>query len=163
MDLICKKIPPNDSHLYRALRLESLKYNPEAFETSYQESINTPQLHFEKIIKENSPNKFVMGAYIENQLVGLCAFVDYNNHGVMNTGTLIQMYVTPEFRGNNISHRLIDAVTQVALKTFHICNMLLEVKETNHSAVKTYNRAGFNLKHINNDQECMILNIRSEV
>jgi GNAT superfamily N-acetyltransferase len=163
MEVICKKIPPDESQLYRSLRLESLKFNPESFETSYQESINNPQLHFEKIIKENSPNKFVMGAYVENQLVGLCAFVDYNNYGVMNTGTLIQMYVTSEFRGNNISHRLIDAVTEVALKMPHILNILLEVKETNHSAVKIYNRAGFNLKHINNDQECMILNLRSEV
>jgi len=64
MKIICKKIPPSDSLLYRALRLESLKQNPEAFETSYQESINNPLIHFEKLIKENSQNKFVMGVTI---------------------------------------------------------------------------------------------------
>ena len=143
MDLICKKIPPNDSHLYRALRLESLKCNPEAFETSSQESVINPQLHFEKLIKENNSNKFVVGAYVGNQLVGLCAFVDYNKHDVIDSGTLIQMYVTTKFRGLNISKSLLLAIKSEAMKIKHIHAILLEVKKSNSIAVNTYIKNGF--------------------
>lgn len=143
MEVFYKKVPPSDSHLYRALRLESLKHNPEAFETSYQESINNPQLHFEKIIKENYPNKFVMGAYVENQLIGMCAFVDYNNHDVIGSGTLIQMYVTTKFRGLNISQSLILAIKSEVMEIKHIHAILLEVKISNSIAVNTYIKNGF--------------------
>lgn len=163
MDLTFKKIPPDESQLYRSLRLESLKFNPEAFESDYKEALLNPRLHFEKIINKNEAYKFVIGAYFEGKLIGMCAFVDYNNHGVMNTGTLIQMYITPEFRGNNISLHLIDAVTQVAFKMPHILNILLEVKETNYGAVNVYKRAGFKVIEINNNQKCMMLNIKAKI
>ncbi|MBU2970414.1 GNAT family N-acetyltransferase [Pseudoalteromonas sp. C2R02] len=143
MEVIYKKVPPSDSHFYRALRLESLKHNPEAFETSYQESVNTPELHFEKLIKENNPNKFVMGAYVKNKLVGLCAFVDYNKHDVIDSGTLIQMYVTAKFRGLNISKSLLLAVKSEVMKIKHIHAILLEVKKSNSIAVNTYIKNGF--------------------
>lgn len=145
MKIICKKIPPSDSLLYRALRLESLKQNPEAFETSYQESINNPLLHFEKLIKENSPNKFVMGAYIENQLVGMCAFVDYNNHGVIDSGTIIQMYVTAKFRGFNISQSLLLSIKSEVIEIHNIHAILLEVKKFNSIAVNTYIKSDFSI------------------
>lgn len=144
MKLIYKKIPPNDYLNYRSLRLESLKLNPEAFESDYEEALTEPQLHFEKIIKKDDASKFVTGAYFEGELVGICAFVDYNNHDVISAGTLIQMYVTPKFRGNNICFNLIDTVTHYVLNIPHIDKIMLEVKETNHSAVKVYKKMDFN-------------------
>ena len=93
-----RKLLPEESKIYRAIRLESLEKFPESFGTSYQEALSIEKFRIENDIEEQTPERFVFGAFAQQKLVGICTFIKNEN----NTGSLYQMYIKKEFQGKNM-------------------------------------------------------------
>lgn len=146
-----RNILPNESGAYRMIRLESLKEFPEAFSASYEESVKMEKLRLEEDIENQMPERFVTGVFIDNELSGICAFVNVGN----NTGNILQMYVRKGFQGNNIGMELILTVIQEARCRFHNIEIELEVKPDNIKAFNLYKKAGF--EEITNDSDIIVM------
>ncbi|MDV3665115.1 GNAT family N-acetyltransferase [Elizabethkingia anophelis] len=134
-----RNILPNESKAYRMIRLESLKAFPEAFSASYEESVKMEKLRLEEDIENQKPDRFVTGVFIDNELSGMCAFVNIGN----NTGNILQMYVRKGFQGKSIGIELIQATILEAKCRFNNIKVELEVKSDNTKAFDLYKRAGF--------------------
>jgi ribosomal protein S18 acetylase RimI-like enzyme len=146
MKISYRKLESADAGLYRAIRLESLKLHPDSFGSSYEEQRKLPKLMFEKALESPVDARFVMGAYDQGELIGICGFVplvadDYQ--ALRPAGTLIQMYVKPAYRGRKIGLGLVKALMHEAFSLPNIEQVVLEVKEGNMGAIRVYEQAGF--------------------
>lgn len=141
-----RKLLPGDAASYRQIRLESLKTDPEVFSASYEEQAKLPKLMFEAALEEPVDERFVIGSYDGEDLVGIFGYVPFVMDDSLepgSTGTLIQMYVRPAYRGKKIGLGLTKAVVEEAFKDPEITQIVLGVKEGNVSAIRVYEEAGF--------------------
>lgn len=145
MNIKYRKLLPHESKLYRAIRLESLKQFPDSFEANYLEALKTKKLRMEVDIENQTAEKFVFGAFTNQQLIGICAFVKHENH----SGNIYQMYIKKDFQGQNIGSGLIQSIIHEAYKKFNVTEVYLEVASKCSPAYHLYKKNGF--KEINNE------------
>lgn len=149
MNIEYRKLLPHESKIYRALRLESLEQFPDAFEVNYQEALNTKKLRMESDIENQISGKFVLGAFADDQLIGICVFVKNEDH----SGTIYQMYVNKNFQGKNIGSGLLQAVIREAREKLNVMEVYLEVARKNESAYYLYKKNGFHEVEYQNNKE----------
>lgn len=151
MKIEYRNILPNESKVYRMIRLESLKEFPASFGANYEEALDIEKFRLEGDIENKTPERFVTGAFADNELIGICVFIKEGN----NTGSIYQMYVKKGFQGKNIGMELIQAVIREARYRFHNIEIELEVKPDNIKAFNLYKRAGF--ENIINDSDIIVM------
>ena len=101
---------------------------------------------FEKALEQPVDDRFVIGAFDQQDLIGICGFVPFvldNRHHLSNTGTIIQMYVKSAHRGRKVGLTLVKAVIHEAFKIPGIEQIVLGVMKGNMSAIRVYEQAGF--------------------
>jgi RimJ/RimL family protein N-acetyltransferase len=146
MRVAYRRLLADDAARYREIRLESLKAHPEAFGASYEEQARMPKLMFEAAMEEPVDERFVVGAFDGEVLVGIFGYVPFAMDESLEpggAGTLIQMYVRPAYRGNKIGLGLTRAVVEEAFTDPGLEQIVLGVKEGNVSAIRVYEEAGF--------------------
>lgn len=139
MNIQYRKLLPEESKMYRTIRLESLQQFPESFGVTYEEAVKHEKLRMELDIENQTLERFVTGAFHDQQLIGICTFVKNEN----NIGHIYQMYVKKSFQGNNIGSCLIRKTMDEAKHRFENIDIYLEVKRTNLSAYYLYKKIGF--------------------
>lgn len=148
MEIRVQRLGPNDSTQYREIRLESLKAHPGSFGSSYDKQLKLPQLMFEAALKQPVDSRFLVGAFDRGEIVGICGYIPFvSEHfdGLVNAGTLIQMYVREAYRGRAIGLSLVETLMDEAFKDPLIEQIVLGVRETNINAIRVYERAGFRI------------------
>jgi len=151
MEISYRKLVAADSKQYREIRLESLKLHPESFGISFEAQRKLPKLMFEKALEQPVDDRFVIGAFDQQVLIGICGFIPFvpeDNQQLMNTGTIIQVYVKSAYRGRKIGLGLIQAVLHAAFKIPSMEQIVLGVYEGNVGAIRVYEQAGFQIYNL---------------
>jgi len=146
MNISYRILVSDDSAQYRAIRLASLKAHPESFGSSYEEQRGLPKLMFERALEQPVDGRFVMGAFDQRELVGICGFIPFAlevQRQLIKTGTLIQLYLSSPYRGRGMGLKLVAATIREAFKLPNIEHIILGVKADNTSAIRVYRGAGF--------------------
>ncbi|SHM54282.1 Acetyltransferase (GNAT) domain-containing protein [Chryseobacterium carnipullorum] len=156
MNIDYRLLMSHESRKYRIIRLESLKKFPESFGANYQEALKIEKFRLESDIEDQNHDRFVLGAFADEELVGICAFVMDEN----GKGNIYQMYIRENFQGKNIGFRIIQAVIEEGKKRFNGIDIFLEVTDKNEKAYHLYRKIGF--KEVNGpvEQKEMIGNMR---
>jgi RimJ/RimL family protein N-acetyltransferase len=150
MQIAYRKLGPTDSKQYREIRLESLKAHPESFGSTFKEQSKLPKLMFEKALEQPIDDRFIIGAFDQKELIGICGVIPLvadNIHDLRAAGALIQMYVRTAYRGRKIGLHLVEATIRNAFRIPDIEQVFLEVKEGNKIAIRVYEQAGFQDYH----------------
>ncbi len=145
MDLIYRRLRPDEALLYRQIRLECLKNYPSHFGSVYAEQKARPKLSFELNIETQHPDKFIMGALSDDQLVGICGFSRESSVREKHRGWIIQMYVDPAHQGQGIGQSLLGATIEEAFKIPGILQIELGVYATGQAAERIYEKKGFSV------------------
>lgn len=96
-----------------------------------------PPLSPEQLKKQlNNPRVIALGAF-DNTLVGFAFF-----SLVLDEAELLQIAVAPAYRGKGFGHRLLQQGSELLLQQ-QIQKMLLEVRESNQTAISLYRSEGF--------------------
>lgn len=146
MTITYRKLAADDAQRYREIRLESLKLHPESFGASFEEQRQMPHLMFEQALKAPIDDRFVIGAFDRQRLVGICGFIPFVQEDPLEmkgTGVIIQMYVKSAYRGRKIGLGLIEAVVDEAFQIEGLNHIMLSVKKANRRAIRVYQQAGF--------------------
>lgn len=143
MEISYRKLAAEDAGAYRNIRLESLKAHPESFGSTFEDQSKLPQLMFEKALVQPYDKRFVLGAFSQDELIGICGFVPSNDFDLLHTGTLIQMYVKATYHGRKIGLNLVKALLQAAFNIPAIEQVVLGVNVGNLGAIRVYGQAGF--------------------
>ena len=138
-----RKLTPSDTQAYRAIRLECLKNFPGNFSSTFEDESKKPKLAFEIYIEEQGPDAFMMGAFDNEKLVGICGFFREQKVKCRHVGNIIQMYVQPEYAGKGVGQGLLGATITESLKNQEIEQLTLGVVTSNKAANKLYEKLGF--------------------
>ncbi len=143
-EVVVKCLTPDDAEAYRAIRLESLQQSPEAFGSTWGESSTRPIEQLTSFLT-NDPDRFVLGAYLNDALVGLASFHRHGGQKMSHKGEINQMYVAPGARGKGIGKQLIQEIIERARSLGDIESLLLTVVVGNAAARGLYLSLGFKI------------------
>lgn len=136
--MMCRVLTFQDSLAYRHLRLEALRIFPTCFGANYAQQATLNKLYVQTLLEQDSDEVVMLGAFIDNQLIGLCGLKETPD----NRREIIQMYVTRTASGQGVAQQLLRLAKQI-LPQIGATALILTVYIDNHSAIKTYLTAGF--------------------
>lgn len=135
---IVRQLKTFDAAIYRKLRLEGLKSNPEAFGASFDEEASRPLRWFEEGLEGNM---VFGGCTSDGALVGMAGFRVLTGAKSSHKGVLWGMFVRPDVRGTGLAKLLVERVIEHAESVVE--EILLTVVSSNMAATKLYKELGF--------------------
>jgi RimJ/RimL family protein N-acetyltransferase len=126
-----------DAALYRNIRLEALKANPEAFGSSHETEAAQPLSWFSARLADST----VLGAFRDAEPVGIAALAIQQGHKKAHKGMIWGMYVRSDARGAGTGRRLMQAIIEIARHRVELVQ--LTVVRDNERARRLYASLGF--------------------
>ena len=132
-----RRLSPADAPLFREIRLEGLRLEPDAFTSTFESESAQPLSYF----ADRLAGSAVFGAFRGAELVGVAGF--FRQQGVKHAhkGTLWGMYVRADARQEGIGGMLVQRVLDHART--EVEQIQLVVISENHAARRLYARLGF--------------------
>jgi GNAT superfamily N-acetyltransferase len=127
-----------DGRLLRAIRLESLADTPDAYGTTYEESVTWSRARWRTVAAKW--NYYL--AECDGAVVGMASGGYNDSHP--GTHWLFGMYVTPSARGTGVAAQLVDAISEWA-RGDGARSLYLHVTESVARARAFYEKMGFQL------------------
>ena len=141
--LLVRKLQPQESSLYRLIRLACLTNSPDQFGSTYAEEASTPVLKFETYIEQGSSSRFMFGAFDGGELIGIAGFDRKERQRDRHRGELVQVYVDADYRGQKVAERLLRGVIERAFSLDGLEQIQLSVVAGNGAAIRLYEKLGF--------------------
>src|ERR1041384_1466143 len=139
-----REAKPTDAAPFRELRLEALQDSPVAFTADYQRNLSHPPKYWEDMLTTYSDESTMFLAKHENDLIGMTGIARGGSPKTRHAATVWGVYVTPQWRGLHIAEELIRSCLDWA-KARRIVIAKLGVAATNTSAIRCYERCGFQI------------------
>lgn len=137
MDLVVRRLGPEDAEAFHALRLEGLARHPCAFAASPEEECGHSLAEVAARL-ERAP---VFGAFDGTRLVGVAGFAIPARAKKRHKGVLWGVYVREGARGRGLGRALVQAVIEHARA--HVVQLHATVVTTNQPALRLYRSLGF--------------------
>ena len=143
--MVIRQLTETDTALFRVLRLRALRESPHAFTNSYEEFSEQPLESIAQRFRDqvNSRVNFTLGAFQDDQLVGIVGFYRETALKIQHKGSIVSMYVQPEFRSQGIARALLTEAIDRARRLPGLTQLLLGVMETQTTAKRLYESLGF--------------------
>lgn len=133
-----------DARVYRQLRLQALQQFPEAFGSSYEETVVLAMEEIEsRLDGYDNQSEFLLGGFLGDRLVGTVGFYRHKPLKRRHTGTIYGMYVDPTFQGAGYGRQLLADAIQRVRRLEGMDALLLTVNVENLPAQRLYARLGF--------------------
>jgi ribosomal protein S18 acetylase RimI-like enzyme len=165
-----RRLTDLDAESYRRLRHEALEREPQAF----TESVAEHQAMTLQAIRNHlgsAEDNFVLGAFIDRQLIGMAGFFRRRGEKIRHRGGIWGVYVSEECRGKGIGRALLAELIGLVQLLPGVEQVALAVSSQNAGAKSLYESLGFEvygcekraLKIGNRyvDEELMVLYFRS--
>lgn len=123
------------------MRLRALKDNPEAFASTYEETLSKGKEYFILRIHPKE-DAFYLGAF-EPDLAGMVYFRRDEGRKNLHKGRILGMYVQPESRGRGVGKALLQEVITQSNHLSGLEQLHLMVVTTNDAARALYLSMGF--------------------
>jgi RimJ/RimL family protein N-acetyltransferase len=128
---------PADAALYRDIRLEGLRCNPEAFGSTFEAEDARPLAFF----SERLGGSAAFGAFHGSELVGIAGLLIREGQKEAHKSLLVGMYVRPSARKSGVGRRLVETIVEFARHRVELVQ--LSVVSENEQARRLYKRLGF--------------------
>lgn len=154
--MLIRSLTASDAASYQELRLRALQECPTAFSASYADELRrSPSEVVTRVTAAADGSFCVFGAYLEEQLVGILAFVRPVREKLRHSAELAGMYVASEARRRGLGGALIDAAITHARSLDGIRQLRLTVNAVNAEARSLYQRKGFRCFGVEPDAICV--------
>jgi len=126
-----------DAALYRDIRLEALRTNPEAFGSTLEIENAQPLSWFSDRLGSST----VLGAFRDGELVAIAGFAIQQGQKRVHKGAIWGMYVRLGARSAGVGRRLVEAILDLARQRVELVQ--LTVVRNNEQARRLYASLGF--------------------
>jgi len=165
-----RRLTDLDAESYRQLRHEALEREPQAF----TESVAEHQAMTLETIRDRlmaADDNFVLGAFIDRQLIGMAGFFRRRGEKIRHRGGIWGVYVSEECRGKGVGRALLAELIGLVQLLPGIEQVTLAVSRQNVGARSLYESLGFEVYGCEKgalkigdeyvDEELMVLYFRS--
>jgi RimJ/RimL family protein N-acetyltransferase len=148
-----RRLNRKDFDAYLALRLEALTNHPEAYATSPESFAERSRASIEDYLSRQA----VFGVVTEDgELAGMVVYHRDTGEREAHRGWLLQVYVKPSLRGTGAGLAMLETAVEHA--DSEVLQLHLAVGTQNHSAIRLYEKAGFEI--YGTDPRCLSVNGR---
>jgi ribosomal protein S18 acetylase RimI-like enzyme len=140
--VIFKKLSAEHAEIYRTLRLEALRTNPEAYASDYVTEKNRSMDQIRTHL--SNPYVITVGGFDGDQLIAIASLHLESLPKMAHRSTLTSVYVSPEYRGQRIARKIMEYMIDTVKKD-GVTKMYLYVVTHNESAIRAYKKFGFNI------------------
>lgn len=137
-----RALQADDAAAFQVLRLQALHAHPHAFFTSHEEQAAMPLPAVAQGIAP-SPTQFVLGAWVNEQLVGTMGLQRLRPQKRAHKAEVWGVYVDPAQRGQGIAQALLLTTLARARTISGLRQVQLGVASINHAAIALYQQHGF--------------------
>ena len=131
-----EKLGPDQWKIYKRVRLEALKDEPDAFGSTYDQESQYIEGDWRRRLEKNDRKTFV--AKLDSLIpIGLITCAPYGDKA-----GLFGMWVNPDYRGQGFGGQLVDVVIKYA-RDKKFSAILLDVADNNNLAIALYESKGF--------------------
>jgi ribosomal protein S18 acetylase RimI-like enzyme len=124
-------------------RLEALETVPEAFTESAEDHRQSSVEKFAENFSASAPDRFVVGAFLDGELVGMAGFFRYSGRKIRHKGHIWGVYVTPKAHGQGIGRMMLTEVLRRVESLPELEQVTLGVGHTQTAAKELYESLGF--------------------
>ena len=142
-----REITKTDAAQYRTLRLRALKEYPTIFSSSYETERDWPLPAFADRLP-NTPgatDAFILGCFVEGDLVGSIGFYRYEGPKLEHTGRIVAAHVAAEQQGKGYGRAMVVAALERARRVPGLSLIQLTATTTNERAISLYESFGFEI------------------
>ncbi len=132
-----------DINLYRDIRIDCLHNFPNNFGGLLEDEIHSRELKFDKVLQQENSLSFLYGAFLKQELIGICGFTRMNRMKTNHRGEISQLYVRQEFTGKGIGKKLLTLTIEKSFSEKSLEFIELGVVNDNLNAIKIYSDVGF--------------------
>jgi len=136
-DATIRRLRADDADLFRDIRLDSLKRNPELIGSTFEFESKMDIAWFASRLEDTH----AFGAFRDDELIGTAGFAIQQGEKNAHKGRLWGVYVRSSSRNLGIGRLLVKAVLDVALECVELIQ--LSVLSENRPAVRLYESMGF--------------------
>ncbi|HLZ63885.1 MAG TPA: GNAT family N-acetyltransferase [Ktedonosporobacter sp.] len=140
--MLVRRLIEDDLDSVRALRLRALRDNPEAFGSTYEETLARGNEWMRQRLRSKEDETFYLGAF-EGNLVGMVGYYREDSIKTRHKGYVVSMFVAPESRGLGAGKALLQALIARARQIEGLQQLHLAVVTTNQPAYQLYRSLGF--------------------
>lgn len=139
-----RRLTDHDAESYQQLRREALEREPCAFTESVAEHEKITLEAIRNYLKPSDDN-FVLGAFMDRQLIGMAGFYRKQGEKIRHRGTIWGVYVSEECRGKGIGRALLGELIALAQLLPGLEQIALGVSKENAAAKGVYKSLGFEI------------------
>src|ERR1700687_1790869 len=137
-----RRLTERDAEAYSLLRHEALERDPRAFTESVAEH-RAVTLEAIRNHLGSADDNFVLGAFINRQLIGMAGFFRRPGEKIRHRGGIWGVYVSQECRGKGVGRALLGELIGLAQLLPGIEHVALAVSSQNVGAKGLYESLGF--------------------
>ncbi len=144
-NITVRSLNENDARAFQELRLKGLQEHPEAFASTYEREIAYPMDFVTERLRRTaeSTNNFTLGAFREEELLGLVGFYRKTGEKEQHRGHIWGMYVRSDEQGKGIGKALLADAIERAESLPGLGQIELCVVTRNKQARNLYGSLGF--------------------
>jgi ribosomal protein S18 acetylase RimI-like enzyme len=137
-----RRLTDRDAESYRQLRQEALEREPLAFTDSVAEH-QAVTLETIRTRLGTTEDNFVVGAFIDRQLIGMAGFFRRRGEKIRHRGGIWGVYVSEECRGKGVGRALLGELIGLVQLLPGMEQVALAVSSQNAGAKSLYESLGF--------------------
>ena len=128
---------------YLSIRREALATDPDAFSDSVEKfDARDPAVDKERFERHVTSEDYqLVGAFDGQRCVGMTGVIRNREPAFANRATIWGVFVSPEYRGQQLGQRMFDLLFQQATDCQWLAEVVLSVKTSNQPAIAMYERA----------------------
>lgn len=132
-----------DGAAWRAVRREALEREPQAFSATVEAHLKLSEAEVQSRIAHDPPNKFMMGAFADGELVGTAGFVREAGLKERHKGRVWGVYLRANYRGHGVGRRMMTLLLEQARAIADLEQINISVATGQPAAAKLYRALGF--------------------